>query len=52
MSGEEKVLAVYRQVEKQLKFFDFQDPESINKMINEDKIVLLLKIKVEERNEI
>lgn len=48
-SGEEKVLAVYRQVENQLRTYDYQDSESLNKMIKEDQIVLLLKIKVTEK---
>lgn len=49
--GEEKLLAVYRQSEDQLRTYNFQDLDSINKMINEDKTVLLLKIKVEEVKE-
>ncbi|NLY44440.1 MAG: hypothetical protein GX053_00365 [Tissierella sp.] len=50
-SGEEKLLAIYRQAENQLRTYDYQDPDSINKMINEDKKVLLLIIKVEEIEE-
>jgi len=51
--GEEKVLAVYRQGEEALRTaYDYQDLDSINKMINEDKTVLLLKIKLEERIEL
>lgn len=45
------MLAVYRQSEDQLRTYDFQDLDSINKMINEDKTVLLLKVKVEEVKE-
>lgn len=48
-SGEEKILAVYRQVENQLRTYDFQDLDDIGKMIDEDKTILLLKIKVEEK---
>lgn len=49
-SGETKILGVYRQAEKSLKTYDLQDPEAIKKMINDDRTVLLLKIKVEEKN--
>ena len=43
-------MAVYRQGEEALRTaYDYQDLDSINKMINEDKAVLLLKIKLEER---
>ncbi len=31
-----------------MRTYDYQDSESINKMIKEDKTVLLLKIKVEK----
>ncbi len=50
-SGQELILGVYRQVEKSLRTYDYQDLDSINQMINEDITVLLLKIKVEEENE-
>lgn len=51
--GEEKVLAVYRQDEDTMRSsYDYQNQDSINEMIKEDKTVLLLKIKVEERNEV
>lgn len=50
-SGEEKLLAIYRQSEDNLRTYDYQDIDYINKMINEDKTVLLLKIKVEEVEE-
>jgi hypothetical protein len=50
--GEEKVIAVYRQANNQIRVgYDYQDETSIKEMINEDKNVLLLKIKVEEINE-
>lgn len=49
-SGEEKLLAVYRQAENQLRTYDYQDSDSLDKMIKEDQTVLLLKIKVEERS--
>ena len=42
--GEEKTLAVYRQSEGEMRTYDYQDLESINKMIKEDKTVLLLKV--------
>lgn len=46
--GEEMLLAVYRQAEKQMRTYDYKDLDSINKMISEDKTVFLLKIKVEK----
>ena len=46
--GEEMLLAVYRQAEKQIRTYDYKNLDSINKMINEDKVVFLFKIKVEE----
>jgi hypothetical protein len=50
--GEEMVLAVYRQGDESLRAgYDYQDTDSINKMINEDTTVILLKIKVAEKNE-
>lgn len=46
--GEEKILAVYRQGEDTLRSgYDYQDQDSIDEMINKDKTVLLLKIKVD-----
>jgi hypothetical protein len=51
-SGEEMVLAVYRQGEESLRAgYNYQDTDSINNMINEDTTVILLKIKVAEKNE-
>lgn len=50
-SGEEMVLAVYRQGEESLRAgYDYQDSDAINKMINEDTTVILLKIKVQEKS--
>lgn len=50
IDGEEKVLAVYRKGENQLRAaYNYQDHNSIKEMITDDKVVLLLKIKVEER---
>lgn len=49
-SGEEVILAVYRQGEESLRAgYDYQDIDSVNKMIQEDTNVILLKIKVEEK---
>lgn len=49
-SGEKMVLAVYRQNEEFMRTaYEYQNLNSVNKMINEDQTVLLLKIKVEER---
>ena len=50
-SGEEKILAVYRQSRDGMRTYDFQDLDSINEMIKEDKTVILLKIKIEEIEE-
>ncbi|RCX21530.1 hypothetical protein DFP94_102283 [Fontibacillus phaseoli] len=47
--GETKILAVYQEGESSLKTYDYQEMDSIKRMINEDLTVLLLKIKVEER---
>jgi hypothetical protein len=49
-SGEELLLAVYRQEKESMYTYDYQDPDSIKKMIDEDSTLLLLKIKVEEKN--
>lgn len=46
-SGEEKLLAAYRQAEYSLRTIDYENEDSINKMIEEDDVVLLLKIIVE-----
>lgn len=51
--GEEKVLAVYRQGKKSLRTgYDYQNLDSIYKMIQKDTTVLLLKIKVQRENEL
>lgn len=51
--SEEVVLAVYRQGKESLRAgYEYQDLDSINKMINEDTNVILLKIKVEEKAEL
>lgn len=53
VSGEEVVLAVYRQGKESLRAgYEYKDLDSINKMINNDITVLLLKIKVEERDKL
>ncbi|WP_353893907.1 hypothetical protein PRVXH_000677 [Proteinivorax hydrogeniformans] len=44
--GEEKVLAVYIQGEGFLRGYDFQDPDYLQKMIDDGITVLALKIKV------
>ena len=49
-SGETKIIGVYRQANS-FRTYDYQDMDSIDRMINEDKGLLLLKIKVEERIE-
>lgn len=49
--GETKILAVYRETASDsIRTVDLQDEESVNQMIQQDDLVLLLKIKVEERN--
>jgi hypothetical protein len=53
VSGEEVVLAVYRQSKDSLRTgYDYQDVDSINTMISEEETVLLLKIKVEEKDDL
>ncbi len=49
--GEEKVLAVYRQFKHATKIYDYQDIDSINKMKEEDVMVLLFKIRIDKSNE-
>ncbi|MTI48089.1 MAG: hypothetical protein FH761_09620 [Firmicutes bacterium] len=50
--GEEKLIGVYRQGKKQIRTgYNYQDPASVKQMIEDDYIVLLLKIKIEEVNE-
>lgn len=47
--GEEQILAVYRETESSvIDTIDLQDEEAINGMIEEDTMVLLLKIKIEK----
>jgi hypothetical protein len=50
-TGETKLLAVYRQGKGSMRTYDYQDPDSVQQMIEEDVTVLLFKIKVEEREE-
>lgn len=48
--GETKTLAVYRESKgNSMRTVELQDEDSVKKMIEEDGMVLLLKIKVEER---
>ena len=49
-AGEEKILAVYRQIphESNIESSNFIDGESIDKMIENDKTLILLKIMIEE----
>lgn len=46
--GEEKTLAVYRQSAGNMSAYSYEDSESIEKMIQEDAVVILLKIQVDE----
>jgi hypothetical protein len=47
--GETKILAVYRETKSDsLSMIDYQDEESVGKMINQDDMVMLLKLKIEE----
>ncbi|WP_332699430.1 hypothetical protein [Halalkalibacter lacteus] len=49
--GETKILAAYRETESNsISTVDLQDEESVNRMIKQDNIVLLLKVKIEEKN--
>jgi hypothetical protein len=52
--GEEKILAVYRQEDDNTMRagYDYEDQASIDEMIKENKRVLILKIKVEEKSEL
>ncbi len=45
--GETKLLGVYRQVEQSFRTYDYQDQEDLERMIQDDKTVLLLKVKIE-----
>jgi len=50
-SGEEMVLAVCRGNSREIRSgYDYQHPDAIEEMIRENKTVLLLKIKVEEKS--
>ena len=49
--GETVVLGAHRQGEQSLRMYDLQDEDSIDDMIEEDKTVLLLKIRVDEQEE-
>lgn len=46
--GEEKIIAVYRQSAGNMNAYSYEDEESIDKMIREDAVVILLKIRVDE----
>lgn len=46
---ESKILGVYRETGNSVRTYDYQDINQITQMINEDKTVLLLKIKVERK---
>lgn len=46
--GEEKIIAVYRQSAGNMNAYSYEDEESIDKMIQEDAVVILLKIRVDE----
>lgn len=49
--GETKILAVYRETKNNsISMVDLRDEESVNKMIKQDDMVLLLKVKIEEKN--
>lgn len=52
-AGKEIILAVYRQNEDSIRTgYNYQDINSVNEMIKKDTTVLLLKIKVDEKNEL
>ncbi|MBT2640469.1 hypothetical protein [Bacillus sp. ISL-39] len=49
--GETKILAVYRETENDsLRAVNLQDEETIKEIINQDDTVLVLKVKIEEKN--
>jgi len=49
--GETKILAVYRETESNsIRTVDLQDEDSVNEMIKQDNMVLILKVKIEEIN--
>ena len=49
--GETKILAAYRETESNsIRTIDLQDEDSVNEMIKQDNMVLLLKVKIEENS--
>lgn len=49
--GETTILAAYRETESDsIRTVDLQDEDSVNEMIKQDNMVLLLKLKIEEEN--
>ena len=47
--GETKILAAYRETESNsIRTIDLQDEDSVNEMIKQDNMVLLLKVKIEK----
>ncbi|OWZ82724.1 hypothetical protein CDO51_12580 [Natranaerobius trueperi] len=52
-SGEEKVLAVYRLGKGSMRTrYNYQDPDELDEMISEDKVVLIFMISIEEKEEV
>ncbi len=50
-SDETKILAVYRETESStIRTVDLQDEDSVNEIIKQDNMVLLLKVKIEEEH--
>ncbi|MGG3738804.1 hypothetical protein [Aeribacillus pallidus] len=49
-SGETKILGAFRHTENSMETYDLSDPEAVERMIQEDTFVLLVKIKVEKRD--
>lgn len=50
--GETKTLAVYRETKgNSMSTIDFQDEESLDRVIKQNEKVLLLKLRIEEKNE-
>lgn len=47
--GEEKIIGIYRQKENSIRSYDYTDSSSIDKIIENDDTVLLLKIKISEK---
>ncbi|WP_112180374.1 hypothetical protein [Paraliobacillus zengyii] len=49
--GKTKILAVYRETERNsIRTVDLQDEDAVNEMIKQDNMVLLLKVKIEEKS--